>query len=269
MRYKELITERRRQKTQVYYHGTSSVFVKSILKHGLVTDPKKRSYDSESDGYGDPAHDTISGGIYLTPSKKRAFDHAETSVELHGGRPIIVEVQYVIGSEEMDEDYITRIITKFSRLLGDDKRRLSVEEFVDQISNNYYVPAKKKFIQEFDTPDIKRISRKAKSKSISMLFEYIIDYLDDLSPDKKKQSIWLTMGSFLSEVRHDSKFESIIRDLMKQMSPSIDKYGDVSIRIPRNIGFSGKTKIVSIYDAEDTSKIYYKQRKNRIRKNVS
>jgi hypothetical protein len=48
MRYKEILAERRRQRTTTYYHGTIGEFVPSILKHGLIPNPKFRNYDDDN-----------------------------------------------------------------------------------------------------------------------------------------------------------------------------------------------------------------------------
>lgn len=270
MRINEIILLEKKKQTRKVYHGTSSIFLKTILKNGLLTTPPTRTYDSQVNNYSDPAEDTFSGGVYLTPDKKEAIRYAEESVDINGGDPIIIEVEYVIGSEEMDEDSITRIFkVGFPKLLGEENFKMPLEKFIETLNSNYS-ESKLKFLKLFRTPQISRISDKARQKLIGMLFDYIVDYFKNIietNPDARNKSIWLEMGSFLSNVRHDPKFENILRALMKQMSPNRSSYEP--IRIPRNIGFSGKTKIKSIYSAYDNNKIYYEKRRNRFVRNTT
>ena len=39
----ELLVERRLQRTRIMYHSTSSVFLPSIMKHGLIPDPPQKA----------------------------------------------------------------------------------------------------------------------------------------------------------------------------------------------------------------------------------
>lgn len=220
MRLDEIIIVEKRKQIRTVYHGTSSIFLKSILKKGLITTPPKVTYDSKSNDWGDPAEDTFSGGVYMTPNKKEAVRYAEESVEINGGDPVIIEIDYVVGSEEMDEDSITRVIkVGFPKLLGEENNLMNIETFVETLTVNYD-DSKRSFLKMFRTPNISRISDKARQKLIGQLFDYIIDYLKNLietTPEIRSKSIWNVMGSFLSNVRHDPKFENILRAMMKQM----------------------------------------------------
>lgn len=220
MRLDEIIIVEKRKQIRTVYHGTSSVFLKSILKKGLVTTPPKVTYDSKSNDYGDPGEDTFSGGVYMTPDKKDAIRYAEDSVDINGGDPIIIEIDYVVGSEEMDEDSITRIIkVGFPKLLGEENRLMNIENFVKMLTSNY-TESKRSFLKMFRTPNISRISDKARQTLIGQLFDYIIDYLKTImesNSETRNKSIWNVMGSFVSYVRHDPKFENILRAMMKQM----------------------------------------------------
>lgn len=125
MRLDEIIIVEKRKQIRTVYHGTSSIFLKSILKKGLITTPPKPTYDSKNNDWGDPAEDTFSGGVYMTPNKKDAVRYAEESVEINGGDPVIIEIDYVVGSEEMDEDSITRVIkVGFPKLLGEENNSM-------------------------------------------------------------------------------------------------------------------------------------------------
>jgi RNA:NAD 2'-phosphotransferase (TPT1/KptA family) len=64
MKIQDILMERRQQKTGIYFHGTSSVFLRSILKNGLMKNPPKRVYSS--DGIEDDDQKTFPNAVYLT-----------------------------------------------------------------------------------------------------------------------------------------------------------------------------------------------------------
>lgn len=95
-----------RQNVELMFHGTTSDFVPSIKKHGLLPDSPNVSM-----GYGneDPSSDLSLpsyGGVYLTSNFHIAIDAAEMVSMSTGGQPVIVIVQYVSGSGGIDEDEI-------------------------------------------------------------------------------------------------------------------------------------------------------------------
>jgi hypothetical protein len=166
MRLNEILLLEKKKQIRTVYHGTSSIFLKSILKNGLLSTPPKRTYDRQINDYSDPADDTFSGGVYMTPDKKEAIRYAEESVDINGGVPIIIEIEYVIGSEEMDEDSITKIFkVGFPKLLGEENSKITVEKFIETL-NADYTESKLKFLKLFRTPQISRISDKARQKLI-------------------------------------------------------------------------------------------------------
>ena len=65
----ETLLERRFQPTTLMYHGTSSVFLRSILKNGLDPNPKQKSWDV---GGAMPSL----GGVYMAPNNARSTRNA-------------------------------------------------------------------------------------------------------------------------------------------------------------------------------------------------
>ena len=96
----ELLVERRLQRTRIMYHGTSSVFLPSIMKHGLIPNAPHKSF-------GDDAWASY-GGVYLTSKPAYAKKATKFAVETHGGDPILITVQLVVGSGGLDEDLVIK-----------------------------------------------------------------------------------------------------------------------------------------------------------------
>lgn len=67
------------------YHGTSSVLLPDILRHGLLAQPPKQAWDS-----------TTRGWVYLTASASArgcgAADYAKKAVYQFGGEPVVLRV---------------------------------------------------------------------------------------------------------------------------------------------------------------------------------
>lgn len=255
MRYSEILCEKPSKRIGIMYHGTSSVYLRSILKRGLLSHPPRATYSRDS-GMDSVGYDTFSGGIYLTSNRDNAVGNSEDSVSIHGGEPIVVAVRYVIGSEQVDEDDITSIIRfRFPNVLDSSTTAgstLKISDFLYILDNGGYSGAVRRFISYFsNNRDFRRISRSASESILVELFDYIIDWLRGLNGDRRVGGV-ITNG-FLDSVRHDSAFERIIYRLMRQMSPS----GSGTIRIARDIGYSGSTRIISISDAFDSGKLYY------------
>jgi hypothetical protein len=271
MRIREILLEKKKKQIITMYHGTSTLHVRSILKQGLIVDPKYRNYDSEQNDWTDPADDTYSGGVYLTQSVSVAEDYAEMVADTLGGEPVIVEIQMVLGSEEVDEDIIWNAadesFDQAIKIIQQDARSMKLKDFVVAIQNsNLLNQIKQSFIADFsNNNDFRRVSDKAKSQTLGQLFDYTINKLIKISQNQKhaEDSVWITTRSMRGETRKDSAYENLIRDLMRQTSVNIQQtHGEATARIPRNIGFRGKTKIVSItgmYSGE----VYYRYQKPR------
>ena len=96
----ELLVERRLQRTRIMYHGTSSTFLPSIMKHGLIPNaPHKGFGDDEWASY---------GGVYLTSRLPYAKKATKFTVKSHSGDPILITVQLVVGSGGLDEDLVIK-----------------------------------------------------------------------------------------------------------------------------------------------------------------
>lgn len=94
--------------TFIFYHGTSSVFLHSILKKGLDPAPSKKVWE---EGYrrepGSAGMESFPG-TYITSNFIKALSSAEHAVDRFGGNPLIVVGQAEDRAPEarIDEDHV-------------------------------------------------------------------------------------------------------------------------------------------------------------------
>ncbi len=245
------------QRTQLMYHGTASSLVPSILKFGLVAEPPKRTYSRDTD-VEQQGYDSYSG-VYLTTNFNIARNAAYTAVKAHGGDPVLITLQYVITSGSIDEDEITALLlaalthvfgTYAMETIGGliARTRPALEsELIDLIINyktldvgDYHPPSELKFtadsIAQFKTVIARALDVLAASsaKTPGVEGEYYIAYY------------------LLPELRYDAVYDNAITRLLKTLKSK----NPITVRIERNIGFRGKTRILSIVNLNTKELLY-------------
>ena len=93
-----------KQLRKIWYHGTSSVFLDSILKNGLKSQTKQKSWDKDEDASYEIVDRTSYGGVYLTTILGVASNSAHNTVEKFGGNKIIVIAEIQTKTLVSDED---------------------------------------------------------------------------------------------------------------------------------------------------------------------
>jgi len=98
MKFKQffnLITEHKKRRgakklRDIWYHGTSALYLNNILENGLITNPEKRSWDTDPD-VGFTSFDRTSyGGIYLTKNLGTSISSANRTARKSDSNSIIV-----------------------------------------------------------------------------------------------------------------------------------------------------------------------------------
>lgn len=227
MKLSDILTERRQQKTGIYFHGTSTVFLKSILKTGLLKNPPKRVY--QDDGIDDVGQKTFPNAVYLTKDIETASEAQFWAYDSFGGDPMIVVVQYVYNSGEMDED---EFVFHLSTIVNEQRTK---SEFVSKMLELFKG-------MTFNTAIV--------TKLLENMYDVIDEYMKD-NNIKKDQTLQNPNGPF-SKLRVYEPYEEIVSELLKRINP---KEAD-TVRVPRDIGFRGKTRIIKIYNPE-TDEVYY------------
>lgn len=253
MKIHEIITERSgQQKVVTMYHGTSSVFLPSIQKFGLNPNPAQKSFGLE-DGEAWASY----GGIYLTTAKNMAQAAARSAVRNHGGEPILITVQYVLGSGGLDEDQANDTIIKsfflssnsvdFAKKLANEL--LSKYKIVYPIGSyqdfiNLYKLMKKRYLMWIKAdPDPNGIFKRTNSTfwtaselAYNMMSEDLYVYL--------AHEPYRNLVKKIIEKTKVSKPELTYSKPDSEGNIYIDKF--TNVRVTRPITFRGKTRIVDI-----------------------
>ena len=90
-----LITEHKKSRgakklRDIWYHGTSALYLNDILKNGLITNPEKRSWDTDPDVGFNSFDRTSYGGIYLTKKLGTSISSANRTARKSDSNSIIV-----------------------------------------------------------------------------------------------------------------------------------------------------------------------------------
>ena len=211
-----------RKKVTDMYHGTSSEFFDSIMKHGLLPEVGHSSYGSVND---DPAFVSY-GGVYLTKNLGTAAGAALDAAQKHGGKPMIVTVQYVAGSSGIDEDFI---FMSWSNLVY----------LANRVSSNLIDEALGMFPHKVG---------KETRKYTEMFFRLAIAIKDNVGKD----------FDMYDHVLPDSQIRFVVKKIIESIKnrPSDMDGNIINARITRPIGFRGKTRIINIQEIVPRDKVF-------------
>lgn len=192
-----------------------------------MKNPPKRVY--QDDGISDVDQKTFPNAVYLTKDIETAQEAQFWAYDSFGGDPMIVVVQYVYNSGEMDEDeFVFRLATIV-------KQQKTKVDFVSSMMKLFK-------------------GMKFNKNIVTTLLENMYDVIDEflnVNNIKKDNKLHNLDGPF-SKLRVYEPYEEIVSELLKLINP---KDAD-TVRVPRDIGFRGKTRIIKIYNPH-TDKVYY------------
>lgn len=273
MQINDILTERKIQRVQTMYHGTSSTLVPSILKHGLLANPPKSTYSRETN-VDSGGYDTFKGGVYLTSDLDKAEEGADNASTAHGGDPVLITLQYVISSGTIDEDDIMAILTE-SILDSTPAAIETVEDASAYYSNKQnFQNALTQVEQAFLNPTKINLGQyNARPTKIKLNRNALLEirvlatvFLRHIINKKQSSSKFRNYVSFriLNDIRHTPAFETAMYNVLATVKPIESD----TVRVTRNIGFKGKTRIIRI-ENRSNGKVYYDQTTmNRPKENV-
>ena len=208
------------------WHGTSDRFLPAIKKHGLDPRPGHTSF-----GSGQKGMETY-GGVYITNDPAVAEQAAEAAVEKHGGRPILVKVQYALGAGTIDEDKITDLLYAAYRSNHSDGM-IDVKGAVD-----YW----REWAEGQDLGATQKTEQLA--QRVFALFARWV----------KRRRLY---GRPVSHAHYQEDFLSLAstRSAVEALISSIRVHRGMggeedSVRVTRTIGYKGKTRILGFRDLE-------------------
>jgi ribosomal protein L13 len=236
MRINEILSERRIQDTAIMYHGTSSVFLRSILKQGLLPNPGQTSWDGGGE--------MISlGGVYMAPQTRTALKAGQGAVEKHGGEIIIIEIQSVYLSGTPDEDQVFDHILEL--VYQGYRRNYAAPDDPKTIFNSAILRLKHSFTLNQQAVD--------KIKNFIQVAIQVANKLNlpkdlGLSDASKKLVVQPEIRALMLDILNSLK-------VVYKKDSKYDIYNR-NVRITRPIGFRGKTRIIKIYNY-NTKEVYY------------
>lgn len=272
MRIDEVITERRQQKTEIMYHGTSTNLVRSIMKNGLLANPPKKTYDVDTYG----ASTASMGGVYVANNKEFAALIADEAVGTHGGEKALVTLQYVKGSADLDEDDIVgaisdgakRVMVNISNKAPNSRASWLPKDFgtdqekADDPYSELSYPAQgwavDQMIKNIDKAStliaketVKILSKKAQPRKAAavLIKQMAVKLLQGASKHENARDRWNAVGFDAFDTFRET-MEDLLGKLMRQISPDIAdpraESGSGARRIDRDVKFKGKTRILQI-----------------------
>jgi len=252
MRFREILSERRRQKKMIYYHGTIGEFVPSILKHGLIPNPKYRNYN-------DGEYKTFEGGVYLALDENATIGHInnlKNNTELKNSDGIIITVQVTEKSYTMDEDEIMTII---SNIIYDISTHLYNNYEDDDVDVVEYINSLIPKYTEIQMTNINMNNEYIRKAYIEIIEYMLSSIIFDISDEDDFNNLGRLLGAIdstflVGHFRDEPEFEELMNKIFKYSSGKTKT--PATIRVERPIKFSGKTKIIRIENLT-TGKVLY------------
>ena len=240
MIFKELLLERDRRHTLIMAHGTAGSNLKSILKFGLLANPKKRVYSRHTQ-IDKPGFDSYNG-VYLTSDYQFALNAAKLAGKGEKETPIIVVVQYVHNSGNIDEDDITTFI---ERTITDQFYGMKFLDCKVALKDNFQdtVNAITEIFLANKSFKIPRESTYLVKQYVTRVLSILLEIPCTDSTINLSKVVYYDMLNYL---RYDTAYDEIMQKLLAVTKPK----EPTSIRVNHDIGFSGKTKILNIFDVD-------------------
>jgi hypothetical protein len=265
MKISELLLERRIQRVETLYHGTSTLFLRSILKYGLVMNPPKRTFSRDTD-FEQQGYDSYEG-VYLARIEDYAEEAADWAIKAHGGERLLITVQAVVGSSLTDEDDITGLfLTAISKMFRKTKKLSEVTEIMKTITGDRKTTMIDKSVHDMmsNSEDFGgyrlesgldfRFSPASKPALSSILYKSIDILVTAGENTPNTDTDFYIEFYLLPKLRYDPEYENAMQVLLKGIRVKNSK----SVRMTRNIGFSGKTRILEIKNLDTGVVIYPK-----------
>lgn len=269
------------------YHGTSSKFIPSILKYGLKGD-NQNSVWKDHNTRPDRFHITGRGrgptfpGVYAANKVVGARQYAGEATHKHGGNHTYVEIQSHNRQLHPDDDALAhalvrahenspysknllrtlKYLTKKERKEGLGKKLIqqSQKDFADKAIEHLGLSHKSPESLEKMRPTLNKLHNSGQR----------LHHLDNLQEELRSKASFKDRGEEKDTLRQkaQSKVDSLMREhegkyraAMKELSDHLtwDKHHDTESgidpkltphRIPRSVGYSGRTRITGVHELE-------------------
>lgn len=264
MRYNQLI-EAKFRKPVTMFHGTSTKFLRTILKKGMEPYPKTKMWDVDPSADETRSSRASLGGSYWTSNLLTATSSALNTKQKFGGNRLIVIANIQQQQSFMDEDNVTfetkhvmleTIIDilnvspdaypQIAHIFYDNKELKSkmqnyfVEKFHSYIIYNKNMPIPRNLLKtHFDNYFIRIFSHlKNKKDSINDVFKYVENKPEDIPNIQDAEKMYQDTLDKVTKYYRKNAIE-------------IDNSFNHTLRITEPVTFSGANKITHIIEIPD------------------
>lgn len=225
--FSEFLTEDRQQQT-LGYHGTSKGYLRSILKQGLIPNKSGGGYGSkEISSLGIPL--TPLPGVYFTTTGDKAKYIANANYE----DPLIVIALVTPNSRTMDEDNFSKLFDP-KLIYKEIEKKKSPEIIAGEIMN-----------RDGAFPRLHPSARKAVARYLIDFIKALVVYYEESdAEDFSKERV----DDALRKVK---QLEYALTKALSYYTKKNDEMSDTNqntFKIDGAVGFSGRNRIVGIYD---------------------
>lgn len=263
MRYHELL-EAKFRKPNIMFHGTSTAFLQSILKNGMVPTPKSKSWDVDPDVSLNSQSRVSLEGSYWTTNLLTATSSAWRTSNKFKGEELIIIAQVQEQQAYADEDSVTyKINSAFSTSMGSSM----YSERPDLLAQTYYdnpthiQDAKKKFSDTLH----KGLTNNLKKPIPEQIFDNLFDsYVLRIISHGEKESGGKEWYSPLYRVKNKPETIPSVNQAETSLLAQKDKitkyYNESAIETPNSwnhtlritepVTYSGSNKILFIIERD-------------------
>jgi hypothetical protein len=262
MRIKDIL-EASFRKPHLMYHGTTTKFLRSILKNGVVPNPKEKRWDTDQPSQGIFTRASLYGS-YWTSDIITSISAAGNTKRKFGGERVIVIAKIAEQSAYEDEDQINRYLHE---AMGAVMRTLA-----PNTRSNFYLPIAH-FLWDLPPHDLKHQQARqvfrdtlhgllAKNTDLHTMDQDFLDTLMDTlvmraAVWEKKHGMDLThwIRNVPEHLPSTTEIEDRLQALREKLTRTYRKHTlhqDVSffhtLRMPMVVGYSGSNKILALIE---------------------
>lgn len=272
MNFKEFFLERygnQRKLEGLWYHGTSSKFLPSILRNGLVVDTKEKSWGEDPDASMYNVDRTSYGGVYITRTLSIATGASFRMANKTNNNRLLVIMNIQPKTLLADEDDFTHT---FSGPIHSNIDTHNYKEIKYHSPNGQISPETKKDQEKWVTDKLKKLAY-----LVGELHPTLQKQLIDLITNEGYLAYVTRVASYISKEEWRSLWdltkineedipplptpqegEQIFRnfvDKLTRLLKHIPKKGSETGRSLQNIGFRGTNKILAIVEILNSSRL--------------
>lgn len=251
----DLISEAQFRQPRLMYHGTSSVFLHSILKQGMVPDPAKKRWGDDPDETESMFSRASLSGSYWTSNYMTASSSATSTMRKFGGDEIIIMAHIAEQSAYADEDNIN---TDIKQAVSDTVRFANPQvraDFWIAIADDLFGKDQQKRMglqQEFTRVLHHRLGGTDKHVPDQKFYNELLDtlVLRSLAFEQKhgmRLDSWVREVPEIPPIRELEQKLLALRDQLTRSyrKTAIYKDGDFNhtLRAPTVVGFKGSNRI--------------------------